>query len=150
MYLNDFSLTFVIIFLVGWYALQAIAYYKFFEKAGEPSWIGFVPFYNYYVHLKIIGRPAWWLLVLFVPVANFFVALTMHLDLLKSFDRYSYFDQAVGVILAPFYMVYVAYGPGNYVGKAVDIPKKPKTPSKEWTSTSARRQTGHIRSPTVW
>ena len=132
MYLNDFSLTFVIIFLVGWYALQAIAYYKFFEKAGEPSWIGFVPFYNYYVHLKIIGRPAWWLLVLFVPVANFFVALTMHLDLLKSFDRYSYFDQAVGVILAPFYMVYVAYGPGNYVGKAVDIPKKPKTPSKEW------------------
>ena len=132
MQLNDFSLTFVLVFFVGWYLCQGIAYWKFFEKAGEKSWIGFVPFYNYYVHLKIIGRPLWWIALLFVPVANFFVALTMHLDLLKSFDRYSYVDQAVGVLLAPIYMIYIAYSPAKYVGKAVDIPKKPKGPAKEW------------------
>ncbi|MDW3192155.1 MAG: signal peptidase I [Cytophagales bacterium] len=132
MYLNDFNAATLIIVLLGWYLLQAIAYYKFFEKAGEQGWIGFVPFYNYYVHMKIVGRPTWWVALLFVPVINFFVALTIHLDLLKSFDRFSYFDQAVGVILAPFYMVFVAYGNTKYVGKAVDIPKKPKSQGQEW------------------
>ncbi len=132
MYLNDFNAATLIIVLLGWYLLQAIAYYKFFEKAGEQGWIGFVPFYNYFIHLKIVGRPTWWVALLFVPVINFFVALTIHLDLLKSFDRFSYFDQAVGVILAPFYMVYVAFSNTKYVGKAVDIPKQPKTQGQEW------------------
>ncbi|MFZ9044989.1 MAG: signal peptidase I [Cyclobacteriaceae bacterium] len=132
MYFNDFSLTSVLIFVIGWYACQAVAYYKFFEKAEEPSWIGFVPFYNYYVHMKIIGRPTWWVLLLFVPVINFFVALTIHLDLLKSFGKYTYFDQAFGVILAPAYMLYVAYGPTKYEGKATEMPKVAKGPVKEW------------------
>lgn len=132
MYLNDFNASTLIIVLLGWYLLQAIAYYKFFEKAGEQGWIGFVPFYNYFIHMKIVGRPTWWVALLFVPVINFFVALTVHLDLLKSFDRFSYFDQAVGVILAPFYMIYVAFTNTEYVGKAVDIPKKPKSQGQEW------------------
>lgn len=132
MYLNDFSLTFTLVFVLGWYALQAISYYKFFEKAGKPSWIGFVPFYNYYVHLEIVGRPKWWIFLLFVPVVNFFIALTIHLDLLKSFGKYSYFDQSVGVILAPFYMTYVAWSDTKYLGEATALPKRKRTFSQEW------------------
>ncbi|MEQ8471823.1 MAG: signal peptidase I [Marinoscillum sp.] len=132
MYLNDFSLTFTLVFVLGWYALQAISYYKFFEKADKPGWIGFVPFYNYYVHLEIVGRPKWWIFLLFVPVVNFFIALTIHLDLLKSFGKYSYVDQSVGVILAPFYMVYVAYSDTKYLGKATDLPKRKRTFTQEW------------------
>ncbi|MEQ9302602.1 MAG: signal peptidase I [Marinoscillum sp.] len=132
MYLNDFSLTFTLVFILGWYALQSIAYYKFFEKADKPSWIGFVPFYNYYVHLEIVGRPKWWIFLLFVPVVNFFIALTIHLDLLKSFGKYSYVDQSVGVILAPFYMVYVAYSDTSYLGKATELPKRKRTFTQEW------------------
>lgn len=132
MYFNDFSAVFVTVFVLGWYLLQSLAYYKFFEKANESGWIGFVPFYNYYVHLKIVGRPTWWVLLLFVPVVNFFIALTIHLDLLKSFGRYSYFDQSVGVILAPFYMVFVAFGPTNYLGKATEMPKRIRTAPQEW------------------
>ncbi|MEQ8882440.1 MAG: DUF5684 domain-containing protein, partial [Cyclobacteriaceae bacterium] len=90
MYFNDFSLASFLIIVLGWYILQSIAYYKFFEKAEKPGWIGFVPIYNYIVHLEIIGRPKWWVALLFVPVVNFFIALTIHLDLLKSFGRYSY------------------------------------------------------------
>ncbi len=132
MYYNDFSFISVLIFVLGWYILQGLAYYKFFEKAGEAGWIGFIPFYNYFIHLKIVGRPLWWIALLFVPVVNFFVALTMHLDLLKSFGRYTYFDQAFGVILAPFYMVYVAFGNTEYRGKATEIKKEKKTTAQEW------------------
>ncbi len=132
MYFNDFSLASFLIIVLGWYILQAIAYYKFFEKADKPGWIGFVPLYNYIVHLDIVGRPRWWLALLFVPVVNFFIALTIHLDLLKSFGRYSYFDQAVGVAFAPFYMLYIAFANTRYLGKATEMPKKVRTIGQEW------------------
>lgn len=132
MYFNDFNPTLVILFVVLWFVLQGTAYYKFFEKAGQDGWKGFVPFYNYFIHLQIIGRPLWWLALLFVPVINFFVALTMHLDLLKSFGRYTYLDQVLGVLLAPFYMNYLAWTDTAYVDKATSIPKPKKSFGKEW------------------
>lgn len=132
MYFNDFSLASFLIIVLGWYILQSIAYYKFFEKAEKPGWIGFIPIYNYIVHLEIVGRPKWWVALLFVPVVNFFIALTMHLDLLKSFGRYSYFDQAVGVAFAPFYMLYIAFANTRYLGKATEMPKKVRTIGQEW------------------
>ena len=132
MYFNDFSMISFVTLLLGAYLLQAIAYYKFFTKSEQPGWMGFIPIYNYYIHLQIVGRPKWWILLLFVPVANFFVALTIHLDLLKSFQRYRYVDQVLGVLFAPFYMVYVAFGSTTYLGKATDLPKVQKGPFKEW------------------
>ncbi|MEM6831225.1 MAG: DUF5684 domain-containing protein, partial [Bacteroidota bacterium] len=132
MYYQDFSPTFVFIFLIGWYLFQGIAYYKFFEKAGKKGWIGFVPIYNYYTHTEIIGRPKWWVALLFVPVINFFVALTMHLDLMKSFGKYTYLDQVLGVVIAPFYMTYIAWSDTTYLGKAMEMPKTKKSFGKEW------------------
>ncbi|MEQ9403686.1 MAG: signal peptidase I, partial [Cyclobacteriaceae bacterium] len=132
MYYHDFNPVFVFVFVIGWYLLQGVAYYKFFEKAGKKGWIGFVPFYNYYTHIEIVGRPKWWVVLLLVPVINFFVGLTIHLDLMKSFGRYTYLDQVLGVILAPFYMTYIAWSGTSYLGKAVELPKPKKSFGKEW------------------
>jgi len=132
MYLNDFSLAFVIIFVVGWYLLQSFAYYKFFQKANKPGWIGFVPFYNYYTHIEMVGRPKWWIVLLFVPVVNFFIALTIHLDLYKSFGRFTYVHQVLGVALWPIYTFYIAMTDTEYKGKATEIPKEKKALPQEW------------------
>lgn len=132
MYFHDFNPTLVIFSLVAWYVLQGTAYFQFFKKAGEEGWKGFVPIYNYYIHLELIGRPKWWLALLFVPVINFFVALTMHLDLMKSFGKYTYLDQVLGVLFAPIYMNYVAWSDTKYLGKAVEMPKSKKSFGKEW------------------
>ncbi len=132
MYFHDFNPVFVIVFLILWFVLQGTAYYKFFEKAGQQGWKGFVPVYNYYIHLHIVGRPIWWLVLLFVPVINFFVALTMHLDLMKSFGKYTYIDQVLGVVLAPVYMNYIAWSDTSYIDKATSIPKPKKSFGKEW------------------
>ncbi|MEQ9229811.1 MAG: signal peptidase I [Cyclobacteriaceae bacterium] len=132
MYLNDFSLVFAIIFVLGWYFLQSFAYYKFFEKAGKAGWIGFVPFYNYYTHIELVGRPKWWIILLIVPVVNFFVALTIHLDLYKSFGKFTYVHQVLGCILWPIYTFYIALTATEYKGKATDIPKEKKALPQEW------------------
>lgn len=132
MYFHDFNPVFVIVFLILWYVLQGTAYYKFFEKAGKEGWKGFIPIYNYYVHLEIVGRPLWWIVLLFVPVINFFVALTIHLDLMKSFGKYTYLDQVLGVVFAPIYMNYIAWTDTSYIDKATSIPKPKKSFAKEW------------------
>lgn len=132
MFFNDFNPVFVIVFLVLWLVLQGTAYYQFFKKADQDGWKGFVPIYNYYIHLNIIGRPIWWLVLLFIPVVNFFVALTMHLDLMKSFGKYTYLDQVLGVIAAPIYMNYIAWSDTKYIDKATSIPKPKKSFAKEW------------------
>jgi signal peptidase I len=132
MYYHDFNPVFVFIFIFLLYVLQGVAYYKFFEKSDKKGWIGFVPFYNFYTHIEIVGRPKWWVILLLVPVINFFVALTIHLDLMKSFGRYTYLDQVLGVLFAPIYMVYVAWTNTSYLGKAVELPRPKKSFGKEW------------------
>ncbi len=132
MYFNDFNPVFVIACLILWYVLQGTAYYRFFEKSGQKGLIGFIPIYNYYIHILLIGRPKWWIFLLFVPVVNFFVGLTMHLDIMKSFGKYTYLDQVLGVVFAPLYMNYIAWTNTSYVGKATEIPKPKKSFKKEW------------------
>ena len=39
--------------------LQIIAGWKILEKAGEPGWKILIPFYNYYILLKILGLKTW-------------------------------------------------------------------------------------------
>ena len=132
MYFHDFSPLSIISFFVICYLLHSLAYFNFFKKADKKPWIAFVPFYNYYTHLEIIGRPKWWIILLLIPLINFFVALTMLLDLMKSFGKYTYLDQALGVIFPPIYLNYIAWSNTSYVGKAVNIPKQKKSFSQEW------------------
>lgn len=46
------SLGTFLILVIGWYVLQVIAYWKIFEKAGEPGWKAIIPFYNTYTQYK--------------------------------------------------------------------------------------------------
>jgi hypothetical protein len=39
-----------------------IAYWRIFEKAGQPGWACIVPIYNVITWLKIAGKPWWWIL----------------------------------------------------------------------------------------
>lgn len=59
-----------------WYIIMAIGLWKMLEKAGEPGWIGFVPFYNQYkLCEKIMNNPWYWLrlFVVVVPVIGWFM-----------------------------------------------------------------------------
>lgn len=61
--------------------------WKTFEKAGEPGWGAIIPIYNVYLMLKIGGNPGWYLVLLFIPIANIVVAAKMMIDVAKSFGK---------------------------------------------------------------
>ncbi|MFK7797186.1 MAG: DUF5684 domain-containing protein [Aureispira sp.] len=62
-------LLFIVFYLAG--------FWKVFEKAGKPGWASLIPLYNAYVLTKIADRPAWYLILFFVPIANIFAACSI-------------------------------------------------------------------------
>jgi signal peptidase I len=51
--------------------------WKIFSKAGESGWKALIPIYNYYVWLKILKRPWWWVFILLVPGVGFMMIMAI-------------------------------------------------------------------------
>jgi len=91
--------------------------WKVFAKAGKPGWAAIVPIYNTIVMLEIVGRPIWWIVLLFIPFVNFVVWIIIALDLAKSYARSTGFG--LGLIFLPFiFYLILGFGPATYVGPA--------------------------------
>lgn len=116
MYNNEIS-TFGIIIYVAIFLLLTIAQWKIYVKANKPGWACLIPIYNVIVLLEIIGKPWWWLLLFFVPIANVVIAIWMTNLLSKSFGKDEVFT--VGLILLPFvFYPILGLGDAKYNGPA--------------------------------
>ena len=93
--------------------------WRVFTKAGQPGWGALIPFYNMYILLKIVGRPGWWMALLFIPFVNFVITLIVSIDLAKAFGRSSTFG-VLGLFLFSFIgYPMLGFGKDQYVGPAV-------------------------------
>ncbi len=99
---------------------EIAAFWKVFVKAGQPGWAAIIPIYNYYIMLKIIGRPGWWLILFLIPLVNFIMWIIVALDIAKSFGKTSGF--AVGLIfLYPIFIPIIGFGAATYRGPATAL-----------------------------
>lgn len=96
--------------------------WKVFEKAGQPGWAALVPIYNFYIMLKIIGKPTWWLLMLLIPFLNFVFLIWSYNMISKSFGK----DEAytAGLVLLGFiFWPLLGFGDAKYLGPFGDPEK---------------------------
>lgn len=100
--------------------------WRIFVKAGKPGWAAIVPVYNVLVELEIVGRPWWWLLLLFVPFANIVIGIIVLLDLAKVFGKSSGFGIGL-ILLAPIFIPILAFGDARYLGPIAGQPLPPAT-----------------------
>ncbi len=108
---------FVVVFFLAFIALYVVAFWKLFEKAGEPGWGAIVPIYNLYLYCKIAGRSEWWLILFFIPPVNIVIGLIVAMDLAKAFGKSSGFG--IGLWLLSFIFVPIlAFGPAQYTKPA--------------------------------
>lgn len=99
------------------YAIAVIPYWVIFTKAGQPGWPALIPIYSSFVLLKVVGRPGWWLLLLFVPLVNIVVFIVVLNDLSKSFGHGVGFT--LGLLFLSLIFFYVlAFGSSTYRGPA--------------------------------
>jgi hypothetical protein len=96
-------------------ALMVAAGWKIFTKAGEPGWAAIIPIYNVIVLLKIAGKPAWWIILLLIPVVNFVISILVAAGLAKNFGKGTGF--VVGLVLLPFiFYLILGFGSAQYHG----------------------------------
>lgn len=97
--------------------LQIIATWRIYEKAGQPGWACLIPIYNFYVLLKIVGKPGWWLIWMFVPIANAVVLIWVTNLLSKSFGKGVGFTLGLIFLSIIFYPI-LGFGNAEYQGTA--------------------------------
>ena len=87
--------------------------WKVFVKAGHPGWASLVPFYNFYILLKIADQPTWYVFLLFLPMANIVVILAALHGMAKNFGKD--FTFTIGLIVFGFiFFPILGFGNAQY------------------------------------
>ncbi|WP_442787333.1 signal peptidase I [Flavobacterium suncheonense] len=114
--------------LIQWFIffliIQIVHYlgtWKLYEKAGRKSWEAAIPVYNAIVLMKIIDRPTWWTVLLFIPIVNLMMFPVIWVETLRAFGKNTTVDTVLGVITLGFYIYYI-----NYAQDVTHIPNKNK------------------------
>jgi hypothetical protein len=104
-----FSVELALILLFGLISLAGV--WMTFTKANQPGWAALIPFFNIYIMLKIGGNEWWWLLVLFVPIANLYALYKVFSGVARGFG------QGIGFALGLWFLGFIFFpllGFGNY------------------------------------
>lgn len=115
--ISDYLTTSDIGFIVALIVFLIVAEWKVYTKAGQPGWAVLIPIYNFYVLLKIVGKPGWWLLLMLVPLVNIVIAIYVIHLLSKSFGHGVGFTLGLLFLSIIFYPI-LGYGGSKYVGPA--------------------------------
>ena len=106
------------LFWICWLAVMILmiaACWKIYTKAGQPGWACLIPIYNLYIWCKIVGRPAWWIILLLIPFVNFIVGIVLCIDLAKSFGKGVGFGIGLALLGIIFFPI-LGFGSAQYLG----------------------------------
>ena len=115
-----------IILFLAFQIIYFLSTWKLFIKAGEKPIYSLIPFYNLFIMMKIIKRPKWWFILLFIPVINLLMAGVIIIEILRSFGKNSTLDTLIGLVSLGTYITYI-----NYFG-SVDYVKERNLKNKTW------------------
>lgn len=107
--------------------------WKLYQRAGRKAWEAAVPVYNAVILMKIINRPWWWVILMFIPIVNLIIIPVIWVETIRSFGRNSVAETWAVVLTLGFYIYYVNYATSDpYI---VDRDLKPRTEMGEWISS---------------
>ena len=119
---------FFMIFILAIAILMIVCMWRIFVKAGQPGWAAIIPIYNVYILLKVINKPAWWLIGLLlgiIPVVGSFLVIAFEiviaLELGRKFDKSTAFS-IFAIALFPFVgYPMLAFGNAEYNATAAPV-----------------------------
>ncbi|MGO4911412.1 signal peptidase I [Leeuwenhoekiella sp. W20_SRS_FM14] len=121
------------IFFLAVQVIHFLGTWKLYKKAGRQPWEAIVPVYNAVILMKIIGRPWWWTILLFIPIVNLIMFPVIWVETARSFGKNTTTDTALVIVTLGFYLYYLNYvAPVTYKTERSLVPK---SASGEWTSS---------------
>ncbi|WP_299226322.1 signal peptidase I [uncultured Psychroserpens sp.] len=113
--------------------VHGLGTWKLYVKAGRQAWEAFIPIYNSVILMKIIRRPWWWTILLFVPIVNLIMFPVVWVETARSFGKNNYIDTFLAIVTLGFYNYYL-----NYAAEVSYIENRdlqPKSSSGDWVSS---------------
>jgi len=113
--------------------IHGLGTWKLYTKANHKAWEAFIPIYNGVVLMKIITRPWWWLILMFLPIVNLIMIPAAWVETARAFGKDSKLDALLCIITLGFYLYYL-----NYIADVNYIENrrlKPKTSAGEWITS---------------
>jgi signal peptidase I len=105
-----------LIFFLIIQVIHGLGTWKLYMKAGRQAWEAFIPVYNGIVLMKIINRPWWWVILLFLPIVNLIMFPVVWVETARSFGKNMPIDTVLAVVTLGFYNYYLNYvADVNYV-----------------------------------
>jgi signal peptidase I len=96
----------LVIITILLFAATLAGLWLLFNKAGVKGWVVLIPFYNFWVWLKIIRKPWWWYIFIIIPFINVFTILLMIVELVKCFKKFAMWEQAVAAVFPFIFLPY--------------------------------------------
>ena len=83
--------------------------WKLYKAAGYKSWQAAVPVYNAVILMKIIKRPGWWVVLLFIPTINLILFGVIWVETMRSFGKNTIKDTALVLLTLGLYIYVINY-----------------------------------------
>ncbi|MDG2031158.1 MAG: DUF5684 domain-containing protein [Phycisphaerales bacterium] len=93
----------VVLLAVAFWVLFIAGLWKSFNKANIPGILSIIPIVKLFFIAKLAGKPAWWGVLLLIPVINFVVAIIMCMGVSERFNR------GLGTTLGLFFLTPIFY-----------------------------------------
>ena len=89
--------------------LMFVKLWKLYKKAGYAPYLAAIPFYNSVVLLRIIGRPSWWVVLLYFPIVNLLMLPVVWVETARKFGKDSLTDSFLAWTTLGLYGFYINY-----------------------------------------
>ena len=122
-----------IIFILIVQVIHFLGTWKLYIKAGRKAWEAAIPIYNAIVLMRIINRPKWWVVLLFIPIINLLMFPVIWVETIRSFGRNSLWETWGVILTLGFYIYYVNYALDVKYIENRDL--RPPTGTGEWVSS---------------
>jgi signal peptidase I len=127
------TLTQLFIFFLVIQVIHGLGTWKLYIKAGRQAWEAFVPVYNAVILMKIINRPWYLTILLFLPIVNLIMFPVIWVETARSFGKNKALDTVLAVVTLGFYNYYLNYfADVEYIE---DRSLQPRTALGDWVSS---------------
>lgn len=121
----------LLIFILGTIGFH-IGLYGMFQKAGIDPKKALIPVYNTWLMVEKLQVKPLWFWLQFIPVAGQFITISLTIDFVKHYNKFSLVAHTLAVFVPFAYLPYLGFSKDvKYIGHD-EVRKHKKTASREW------------------
>jgi signal peptidase I len=119
-------------FLISFIILVYAGLFMIFQKAGEQPWKALIPVYNFYIWLKILQKPWWWIFIMIIPGVGFLMIMILSYSTAKAFRKNNTIELIIAALFPFIYLPYLGFVSKTKFMGPEDQSKIKKSIAREW------------------